>query len=197
MPNISDDQLLKQFQAHLEKLGGLDEQTWTAIEEHSSIVSVKKEQYFVDVGNSCEYMGFVTKGLFQKYYLTLEGRKFIKEFSEENSLIGAYASYLTGEPAQFSIQALEDSVVVQFNLKKISKSIGHLVAYERLRRQIAEMVFLKREKREYEFLCLEAKGRYNAFASEFPQLLNRVPQYLIAEYLGVTPVTLNRIIKAR
>gem|GEM_PF-734173 len=191
-----ENRYFQKIKAHLENFCSMEDEAWAVLAKHSDLKSISKEESFVRTGDYCEDMAFVLSGIFQKYYLKENGQKFIKEFCPEKSLIGTYASFLTGEPSKFMIQALEDSTILKFDLGKVTKEIGHLASYERLRRNIAEMVFLKREKREYEFLCLKAKERYQSFLRDFPGLVDRVPQYLVSEYLGVTHITLNRIINA-
>jgi len=111
--------------------------------------------------------------------------------------LGSYATILTGRPTHVNIEAIEDSVVLQFSYSELSKRYERHIGWERLGRKIAERHYISRERREHDFLACNAAQRYETFLEEFPGLEARISQTNIASYLGITPETLSRILKKR
>ena len=80
--------------------------------------------------------------------------------------------------------------------KEIQKLYQRHPCWNELGRKIAENFFIVKEQREYEFLLLDAKARYLNFIHDYADLTERIPQYHIAAYLGITPVSLSRVINS-
>jgi CRP-like cAMP-binding protein len=96
-------------------------------------------------------------------------------------------------PSYFSIQALEDTRIVAINYQKWRELFHETPEWQTFRLALLEKGFAKKEKREREFLLLDAAERYQSFLQEYPGLEGRIQQHLIASYLGITPVALSRI----
>jgi len=73
---------------------------------------------------------------------------------------------------------------------KLFKSSAH---WEKIGRRITESLYLEKEEREYQFLCLDAVSRYQSFLKEFKNEVNKIPDYMVASYLGITPVYLSKL----
>jgi CRP-like cAMP-binding protein len=136
---------------------------------------------------------YVSKGLVKAYYLSSEGQETIKSFISEGNVIASLLSIYNGEPCSFSLYCLEDCKLIKIPsakliaLAKSDKEMAHEMQHLLL--QLA----MKKERREYELLCLTAEERYQRFRSQSAELLTRITQNDIARYLGVTPVGLSRI----
>ncbi len=129
------------------------------------------------------------------FYLTHDGKEFNQAFKFEGDLVAGYASLLTSSPCQFSIEALEETELLLLPFKEITELFDKDHSLERLGRKVAEQHFLNKEKREAAFLLLNAKERYEELLKERPNINQRVPQYHIASYLGITAEGLNRLLK--
>ena len=150
---------------------------------------------FIEVGEGSRYFAFVNSGLLRFFYRQSGGREFNKSFAAENHFIGAYSAYLTQSPARFSIEALEPTVLLQASLDRIVELSEQFPCWERFRRLLTEQLYIRKEQREAEFLLDDAETRYQLFQQRYPGLEERIAQYHIASYIGITPVALSRIRK--
>ena len=117
----------------------------------------------------------------------------IKSFLQENDLIGSLRSCVLNEPSTFSLVCVEDSVLIEIEFSRLKKltETDHSVAQNVLSLLLG--LAIKKEQREYEFLCLSAEERLNTLLERAPDVCNRVRQQDLARYLGITPVALSRI----
>jgi CRP-like cAMP-binding protein len=138
---------------------------------------------------------FIASGLVRMFYTTEDGKEFNKSFIAEGGIAGSLGSVLMGEASRFSIAALEPTSAVVIPAELMERLYGRHPCWERVGRRFAELLALKKERREAAFLLDDAETRYRDFQSEFPDLEQRIPLYHIASYLGITDVALSRIRK--
>ena len=149
--------------------------------------------FFVRAGGEACSLCFVNAGLLRFFYQTSDGKEFNKSFSKENEFAGNYSAYLTGTESRFSIQAVEESHLLVADFADIVALYARHPCWERLGRSMAEQLYVKKEQREAEFLLDDAETRYRNFLARHPGLEQRLTQYQVASYLGITPVALSRI----
>lgn len=159
------------------------------------IKKLEKDTFYFRQGENVSEISFVIKGLLYNFYSDAEGNDVVKYFIREGGPVTAYSSLLQNIPAFFSCQTLEPTTLVTLKYEDLQKLYKRHPCWERMGRLQAERLFIEKEKREQRFLAHDATDRYNFFIKENPTLLNRIPQYLIASYLGVSPVSLSRIRK--
>lgn len=139
---------------------------------------------------------FIIKhGLVKIYYITRDGKEWIKSFIVEGEAFGSRTCQLTGEGSPFAAVCLEDTHIVLLpyaELRSVLLDRPELMASVF---QLTEEIALKKEKREYELLCRTAEERYRVFQHEEWGLARRLSQMDIARYLGITPIALSRIKK--
>lgn len=150
-------------------------------------------EFFLRAGDVSDRLCFVNSGLLRFFYTTPDGREFNKSFSRENDFAGAYSAWLTGAPARFSIQALEPCYLLVARFDTIVALFDRYTCWQKFGRLLAEQLYIKKEQREAEFLLDDAETRYRAFQRQYAGLEERIAQYQIASYLGITPVALSRI----
>jgi CRP-like cAMP-binding protein len=177
------------------KLAAIPENEWNEFVSLFNPRSIKKNEYFVHSGQYSTEFGFVEKGLVRFFYTTYEGAEFNQTFKKEGDLMMSFTSILLNEPSNFSIQALEDSIIYVTDYKIFQHFYQKNPAWQELGRKIAEINFIIKTKKEEQFLLFNAQQRYENFRRDFPELARRVPQMHLASYLGVSSETLNRIIK--
>jgi CRP-like cAMP-binding protein len=125
--------------------------------------------------------------------MDLEGQEHIVMFSIEDWWTSDLGSFITQTPADFNVQCIESTKLIQFtydNLEELYKEIPKL---ERLFRQIVERAFVSSQKRIIRNFSLTAKERYQIFKNTYSKIDQRVPQYMIASYLGITKEFLSKI----
>jgi len=151
-------------------------------------------QHFVRAGDYRPELALVLQGACRLYYLRPDGEERTTYFFFENHLLGDYPSCLLARPSQFSIQALTDTELVVFDYAVLRRLYDERPVYERFGRLVAEYHLLGTDERLTEQLLLSPEERYRALlVSGKTKILARIPQHLVANYLGVTPVSLSRI----
>jgi CRP-like cAMP-binding protein len=157
-------------------------------------VNYKKGDYFVKEGQISRYIGFIIKGCLMCVYNN-DGKEYIDEFSLDNEFISAYASFITGTPSDKDIIYLEDCELLILSYSSLHELYEMDPVFERTGRLIAEMLFINWQQRVKSFLLDDAETRYLKLAENRPYLIQRIPLYLVAQYLRVSPETLSRIRK--
>ncbi len=152
-----------------------------------------KEEYLARAGEIAQNFYFIVSGLIRFYYSTEDGKEFNKHFAMEDGFAGSFQSLVTGEPCGFFLQAMERTETIVLPNIQLRELYGRHSCWERLGRRNAENLVLVKEAREKEFLLDSLEIRYRRFLKEFPGLADRIPQYHIASYLGVTDVALSRL----
>jgi CRP-like cAMP-binding protein len=161
-----------------------------------SIVSYRKMlkgQYFLQQGDVCKFSGFIVSGCTKTFYVDDEGQEHIVMFSIEDWWTSDMGSYITQKPADYNVQCLENTSLIQFSLEEQENLLRQIPKLERFFRIIIERAFVASQKRIIRNLSMSAKDRYLFFRSEYPQIEQRIPQYLIASYLGITKEFLSKI----
>lgn len=154
----------------------------------------QKGELFVKEGEICQRLLFIQQGLF-RYYILHEGQDITKDFAvdTQNPFCTAYTSFMLQEPSKIWIEALEPSQVLSWERSNIMPLFQEHPVWLRFANRMANQLFYRKEQKEIESLKCSAEERYRNFLVDFPELLQRVPQYHIATYLGITPESLSRI----
>ena len=138
-------------------------------------------------------VGYILKGEMRHYY-THAGEEKTTYFYFENALVGAYHSCLTGQPSRLSIEALSDTQLVVFPFSVLKDLFAENHAWNTFGRVLAEYLGIGLEERMVGLLTLSPEERYiELLESNKKKIIERIPQHLIANYLGITPVSLSRI----
>lgn len=152
-----------------------------------------KGQYIVQQGDICRFKSFVIKGCLKTFYVDSDGQEHIVLFAVENWWTSDLGSFFTQEPADYNIQCIENTEVIQFSFNKMELMYQKIPKLERFFRIIIQKAFVASQKRVIENFSLPTKERYIKFKSRYPNIEQRVPQYMIASYLGVTKEFLSKI----
>jgi len=154
-----------------------------------------KHDYLVRAGEVASNFYFIVQGLVRFFYSTEDGKEFNKFFAMENRFAGSFHSLILNEPCGFYIQAMESTRTLVLPNRQLNELYDRHPCWQQMGRRNAEMLVLIKEAREKELLLDSLETRYRRFLQEYPGLVDRLPQYHIASYLGVTDVALSRIRK--
>jgi len=135
----------------------------------------------------------IRKGLAKMFYLTPDGKEFVKSFLPEGSFAGSLIAQLENRSSSFSIvclEAIEVELIPYIDIQRLFESDPAALSFGF---KFFQELALKKEKREFNFLCLTPEEQYRCFIDENPELAYRVNLADIARYLGITPVALSRI----
>ncbi|WP_242205511.1 Crp/Fnr family transcriptional regulator [Aestuariivivens insulae] len=168
-------------------------------EEESALLSYiifrryLKGQYIVQQGDICKYECFVLSGCTKTFYMDDEGQEHIIMFSIEDWWASDMGSFISQTPADFNIQCLEDTELVMFPYETIETIYAEIPKLERFFRLIIERAFVASQKRIVRNFSLTAKEQYLYFKEQYPEIEQRIPQYMVASYLGITKEFLSKI----
>jgi CRP-like cAMP-binding protein len=156
---------------------------------------IRKKQYLLQEGDVCKIIAFVEKGALRAYSIGEKGAEHIIQFALEGWTISDLYSFMTSEPATYNIDALEDSELVLISKSAQEELLKRVPKYESYMRMQLTGAYLAMQKRLTSIISLPLEERYNNFISIYPNIVQRVPQHMIASYMGLTPETLSRVRK--
>ena len=191
----SEKQLVDQLHRVFLSLAPIPAAEWQDFLARTKKRSFGRGEFLARAGAPVVEIGYVAKGLFRLFYAADDGSEWTKEFRVEGGLIGPYSALLTNEPNDLNIVALEDSVVVCIAFTDLQKFFDRHPCWQEVGRRIAEGLYVERERREKDLLTLDAKARLVKFMRENAPFKGRVPKNLLASYLGITAVSLSRLLR--
>lgn len=180
-----------------ERISPLSDACWAPIEPWITRRQLRAGEQLLRAGEQASLIFFVRRGLLREYYLDTEGRTATRRFCEEDELSGSLAHLRSGRKAMVCVEAVEPSEIWQMPWIEVDALTRRLNAWQLLARRFAENLYAGKIEREFEMLTLSAAERHAHFCIDRPALEARLPQHLVASYLGITPVHLSRIRAAR
>lgn len=156
---------------------------------------LRKKQYLLQEGDVCKFTAFIEKGALRSYLIDEKGSERIIQFALEGWTISDLYSFLTGEPATYNIDALEDTEMVLINRQQHEEMLLRFPKYEKYMRIQLTGAYISLQQRITSIISSPLADRYTAFAEKYPEIVQRVPQHMIASYMGLTPETLSRVRK--
>ncbi|WP_017733323.1 Crp/Fnr family transcriptional regulator [Nafulsella turpanensis] len=154
-----------------------------------------KKHYLLRAGEVCAYIAFVEQGLLRSYTIDAKGNEHVLQFAPEGWWISDNYSFLTGEPSSYFIDALERAELLLLKCRAMEEMLQKVPKMERFFRLLMQNNLIAQQRRTLGTLSFSAEERYIRLLNQYPEIVQRAPQHLIASYLGITPETLSRIRK--
>lgn len=189
MPLNDYSSILKNISKYV-TLSDSEEKELTAI---IKTTRVKKRQFIVQPGFTCQERNYVVEGSFRSYFVDNDGKDHTLQIALEDWFVADFHSYITRTPATLFVEALEDSVIFQLKYEDIEglcERIHHLSEYFR---KSTERAFAASRNRVQSNLSMTAEERFDRLTEKYPGIIQRVPQYIIASYLGMSAEFLSKI----
>jgi CRP-like cAMP-binding protein len=186
---------LSNFRFRLKDFLSLEDPEWDLFIQHLKFKGYSKKAHFVVEGQTCDYLAFIARGSV-RYYHIKDGNDLTTYFSFENEFLSSYKSFLTRQPGFTYIEALEPTDLILISYQDLQLMLAHpALAYkmERFGRLMAEYYVCCYEERVASFLTETPEERYLKMLQTSKDVMQRIPQHFVANYLGVTPVSLSRI----
>lgn len=178
---------------HLRKYISLNEAEEKTLLSYLQYQNVKKKEHLLVEGHACNANHFILKGCFRMYNNTDQGTQQIVQFAIDNWWITDYSSLDLQKPSIFNIQAVENSEIAIIKREVQEELFIKLPQLERYFRIILQRSFAASIMRIQYIFNQSGEERYKHFNSAFPDFIQRVPQYMLASYLGFTPEFLSKI----
>jgi CRP-like cAMP-binding protein len=179
--------------AFFRQLAPLSQEEEQRIRERFVRLSVANKQYLLQAGEVSHQLFFVVSGCVRVVIVNKDGEDISCYFAAEGQFVADYHSFISGKPARYSLQCLEDCELLIVDRKGLEEIYTHIRHGERIGRLIAENLFLEIQDRLTSFYSETPEQRYLQFLAQFPHLVQRLPQHHIAAYIGVRPPSLSRI----
>ncbi|MDN3587741.1 Crp/Fnr family transcriptional regulator [Pedobacter aquatilis] len=156
-------------------------------------IAIKKKAFLLAEGQICKANYFVVKGCLRLYFIDIKGAEQTTQFAIENWWITDLTSFLFQKPSEFYIQAAENTEVIAIEHHNYDLLFNQLPKIERYFRLILQKNHQASQMRIKFLYSQTAEERYHHFNRLFPDFVQRVPQYMLASYLGFTPEFLSKI----
>ena len=180
------------FQKFNEKVP-LTQEEEAFIKQYLTPKKLRKKQYFLQEGDVSKHTAFVEKGALRAYVLDEKGAEHITAFALEGWSISDIPSFLKGEPATLNIDALEDCELVLISRAAHEELLQKMPKYETYMRIMVTNAYIALQKRMTNMISLPLEERYKAFTQMHQNIFQRVPQHMIASFMGLSPETLSRV----
>ena len=154
---------------------------------------VKKRQFIIQPGFVCEHRNYIVQGAVRVYYLDDSGKEHTVSIGIEDWFFTDFYSYINQLPAVHFAEAIEDSIIFQMSYEDVEGLCSKIHALSQYFRFITEKAFANSRKRIISNISKTSEERYQEYADKYPQIINRVPQYVVASYLGMSPEFLSKI----
>lgn len=156
---------------------------------------IRKKQTLLLEGDVCTYNAFIEKGILRSYTTDEKGNEHIMQFAFEGWWITDLSSFLMGAYSTFTIEAIEDSELLLLTAAAREELMDALPVFERYQRLLLQNAYIALQARVNSALTETAEEKYTKLTIAYPDVIARVPQHMIASYLGLTPETLSRVRK--
>ncbi|MEM8863874.1 MAG: Crp/Fnr family transcriptional regulator [Chloroflexota bacterium] len=162
---------------------------------HTRIREVPKNSFVVQHGEKWHKLYFIHSGILRMFYTDLEGRDFNKAFFDEGKCIWPVAPMDRDSGILFNLSSIPKAILLECDFAPLQTMLKHENKWEIFALPFAEQLIETKFKREHNFLLKSAAARYAILQEDHPHLVNRIPDYHLASYLGITNVSLSRLKK--
>ncbi|GEP52608.1 cAMP-binding protein [Flavobacterium noncentrifugens] len=180
---------------HLEQKIQLSEVEKEIVKSYFIPKTLKKRKLLLQEGYVCKYLTFVASGLLKTYHIDEKGKEHISQFTPEGWWTSDMHSFFHSVPSQYTIDALEDSELLMITAEDFENMTLQVPVMDRYFRLLFQNSLVVKERRLVTAHTLTAEEKYRQLVENNPGLVNRVPQNLLASYLGLTAATVSRLKK--
>jgi len=183
------------FISHIKKYVDLTEEEISIIASYIQPLEVKKKEFLLKEGEVCRYNYFVESGCLRMFYHNDKMVEQTTQFGLETWWLSDYFSFAKQKPSEYFIQAVEKSIVMAIDYRQQDELFSVVPQMERYFRIMMQRALAASQLRVKLIYQLSKEEMYKHFSTSFPQFLQRVPQYMLASYLGLTPEYLSELRK--
>lgn len=186
---------MEQFKVYLEEKAGVTGDEFRQLSAGMKALNVLKGEFLLKEGDVCHHAFFVEAGLLRGFSIDETGKEHLIQFAPENWFISDRSSMYFNTPSDLYIEAIEETRVVFLDPGFTERAAQYSTAFQQFNEKLLQNHILHLQKRVNLLLGATAEMRYLDFVNLYPDLLHRVPQWMIASYLGITPESLSRVRK--
>ena len=184
---------ISRLKSSIDPIVSMNEQELSVFCDFLDVKRLNKNEFFLDEGQVCDYIGFVVEGV-MIYFKSMEnGNEITTDFAFEGDWVTVNASRLNNSPSSIRIKAIENTELLVIKQQDLSGLYLRIPKLERLGRILIEQAYLKIVGQSLDLQTLSARDRYESLLYKYPEIFQKVPLYHIANYLGIAPKSLSRI----
>lgn len=183
----------KAIKEHIEKYINPSENDLLLFASALLEVNVAKRKFLLQPGTHVKHEYFVVKGCLKAFYMDENGSKHIIQFAIENWWVGDFDAFYNDVASKLYIETIEDATLLAINYTDLQQIFKEAPIFERYFRILVTSAFIAQRKRIMSSLEKDTQERYFEFCKSYPNIENRVPNYDIANYLGVSAESISRI----
>lgn len=161
--------------------------------DHLKVTQFQKKSFLLREGEICNFEAYINKGSIRKYYINENGHEFILQFAVEDWWISDIASFHEQKPSKLYIEVLEDSELFILTPNSKEELLSKVPKLERFFRLLVQKSIVAGQNRLINTVSNTAEEKYLEFIKLYPTIPQRVPQHLIASYLGISAEFLSKI----
>ncbi len=180
---------------HIRQHTDLSDSDAIILNKYIEIHQFKKKEFISQESRVCKHLYYVEKGCLRMYFINKKGVEQITQFALEGWWISDYQSFLNNTPSQYYIQAIEASGIVSIEKQNLDNLLIELPQLEKYFRHMLQKDVAGAQLRSKLLYEMTKEEFYVHFSTSFPDFMQRVPQYMIASYLGLTPEYLSELRK--
>jgi CRP-like cAMP-binding protein len=173
----------------------LSEAAQNLVKTFFSPKKIRRKQYLLQEGDICRHLAFVENGLLRSYNVDDKGVEHMIHFAWEGWWMADMLSFLSVEPSSYHIDAIEDSELLLITRPDFEEMLLKVPVMERYFRILFQNNIISKERRLISSITNSAEEKFLHLSATNPELIKRIPQQLVASYLGITPETLSRVKK--
>lgn len=187
------DEHKMQLRTSIDRIYPLGNECWSEIEPFIYIKELDKNEYFSKEGQLTRDLGLISNGILRVFYLNEKGEEWNKLFLQKNDFVAAGIS--PERKSITNIQALSKAIIICIPYAELTKISTRHKEISSFIQKLTFAYLEQKQEREIRLLSEEAMNNYLLFRNAFPDLENKIQQYHIASYLGITPTQLSRLRK--
>ena len=172
---------------HIRKYINLDDSEILTLNKYVEQINYKKKEFVLQENNVCRNLFFVEKGCLRMYFINEKAVEQIVQFALDGWWISDLKSFINNTPSDYYIQTIENSKIISVDVEKLDELLNELPKLEKYFRIIMQKELAAAQFKSKLMYGMSKEDFYKHFCASFPEFVQRVPQYMIASYLGLTP----------
>lgn len=184
---------MENFKAHLKKFITISEEEFESVFSHFEVLEVKKKQNLLSETEIGKFKYFVVQGCLRKFFINEKGVEQTTEFAIENWWIADNEAFEHQKPSHFYIQTVENCTIIRIDFRSQEQLLEKHPVMEKYFRMVYQRAYAAAEKRIRYLYEMSKEDYYIHFSTLYPWFIQRIPQYLLASFLGLTPEYLSEI----